>query len=156
MFKKAEQTAAPRGKKAQSVLGPTLTFKGGELSSDEDLIIEGTVEGTIAHQSHHLTIGESGRVKADVRAMVITVEGTIEGNLHGDEAVYIASTASVTGNVVTPRIVIEDGASFDGSVKTSQASIATASEEAPSKTGLAGSIGVRARRQQAPEQAETG
>ena len=162
MFKKAKETTSSRAKSASkgySVLGPTLTFKGGELSSDEDLIIEGIVEGKIAHQTHHLTIGESGKVKADVRARIITVEGTIEGDLHGDEAVHIASTARVTGNIVSPRITIEDGASFDGSIKTTQASIATApvaSEEAPKATGLTGSVGVRARQQQVSEHAETG
>ena len=59
-FRIEADTRAPS--KGVSVLGPTLTFRGGELSSDEDLVIEGTVEGKIAHQSHHLTIGKSGRV----------------------------------------------------------------------------------------------
>ena len=101
MFKKSSETAPPtafrmesdtRPTKGTSVLGPTLTFRGGELSVDEDLIIEGTVEGKIAHHSHHLTIGKQGRVKADVRARLITVYGTVEGDLHGDEGVHIAAT----------------------------------------------------------------
>ena len=97
MFKKQNDAPAAtsfrmepemRPAKGTSVLGPTLTFKGGELSSDEDLIIEGTVEGKIAHQNHHLTIGKNGRVKADVRARLITVYGTVEGDLRGDEGVH--------------------------------------------------------------------
>jgi cytoskeletal protein CcmA (bactofilin family) len=110
--------AEMRASKGPSVLGPTLTFRGGELSSDEDLIIEGTVEGKIAHQNHHLTIGKQGRVKADVKARLITVYGTIEGDLQGDEGVHISATARVVGNVVAPRISIESGARFEGSITT--------------------------------------
>jgi len=142
MFKK--QNAAPtatsfrieaeptRPAKGVSVLGPTLTFKGGELSSDEDLVIEGTVEGKIAHQSHHLTIGKSGRVKANVRARLITVYGTVEGDLHGDEGVQITATARVTGNVVAPRVSLEAGARFEGSITTKEDLRAAAPARAPS------------------------
>jgi cytoskeletal protein CcmA (bactofilin family) len=127
--------------KGVSVLGPTLTFKGGELSSDEDLIIEGTVEGKIAHQNHHLTIGKSGRVKANVRARLITVYGTIEGDLHGDEGVQITATARVIGNVVAPRVALEAGARFEGSITTKEDSraagpVRAAPVEAPQAPGF--------------------
>ena len=108
--------AAPQ--KGVSVLGPTLTFRGGELSSDEDLVIEGTVEGKIAHQNHHLTIGKNGKVKANIRARLITVYGTVEGDLHGDEGVQISATAHVKGNVLAPRVSLEPGARFEGSITT--------------------------------------
>ena len=107
--------APPKG---VSVLGPTLSIKGGELSFEEDLIIEGTVEGKIAHQGHHLTIGKTGRVKANIRARLITVYGTVEGDLHGDEGVEISSSAKVTGNVAGPRVTLEGGAAFKGSITT--------------------------------------
>lgn len=110
--------AAPT--KGVSVLGPTLSIKGGELSFDEDLIIEGTVEGKIAHQGHHLTIGKNGRVKANIRARLITVYGTVEGDLHGDEGVEISASAHVTGNVVGPRVTLEGGATFKGSITTGE------------------------------------
>jgi cytoskeletal protein CcmA (bactofilin family) len=115
-FRAEAETRPARG--GPSVLGPTLTFRGGELSSDEDLIIEGTVEGKIAHQSHHLTIGKSGRVKANVRARLITVYGTVEGDLHGDEGVQITASAHVVGNVIAPRVSLEAGARFEGSITT--------------------------------------
>ena len=123
------EAAAPESRapaKGVSVLGPTLTFRGGELSSDEDLIIEGTVEGKIAHQSHHLTIGKNGKVKANVRARLITVYGTVEGDLHGDEGVQIAASARVIGNVVAPRVSLEPGAKFEGSITTKEDSRAAA------------------------------
>jgi len=115
--------APPKG---VSVLGPTLSIKGGELSFDEDLIIEGTVEGKIAHQGHHLTIGKNGRVKANIRARLITVYGTVEGDLHGDEGVEISASARVTGNVVGPRVTLEGGATFKGSITTGDDLRATA------------------------------
>jgi cytoskeletal protein CcmA (bactofilin family) len=130
----------PRPSKGASVLGPTLTFKGGELSSDEDLIIEGTVEGRIAHQNHHLTIGKSGRVKADVKARLITVYGTIEGNLQGDEGVHIMASARVIGNVSAPRISLETGARFEGSMTTKE-SPSAAARGAAVEAALAGSAG---------------
>ena len=161
MFNKTKKTAASganRPSKGQSVLGPTLTFKGGELSSDEDLIIEGTVEGRIAHQSHQLTIGKSGKVKADVHARIIIVEGTLEGDLQGDEAVHIGRTGRVIGNVTSPRISIDDGATFDGSLTTSQASPVTTprskGEPAP-LSKLAGSAGVRARHEPLTDYADS-
>ena len=140
MFKKQSDAPAPtmfraesepRPTKGTSVLGPTLTFRGGELSVDEDLIIEGTVEGKIAHQNHHLTIGKNGRVKADVKARLITVYGTIEGNLHGDEGVQVMASARVTGNVVAPRVSIETGARFEGSITTKEAPSVAARVAAP-------------------------
>jgi cytoskeletal protein CcmA (bactofilin family) len=135
MFKKSNEAAAStafrmesdtRPTKGTSVLGSTLTFRGGELSADEDLIIEGTVEGKIAHHSHHLTIGKQGRVKADVRARLITVYGTVEGDLHGDEGVHIAATAQVHGNVTAPRVSLENGARFQGSIVTKDSSASAA------------------------------
>jgi len=158
MFKKSSETAATpafrmesdaRATKGTSVLGPTLTFRGGELSSDEDLIIEGTVEGKIAHHSHHLTIGKQGKVKADVRARLITVYGTIEGDLHGDEGVHIAATAQVHGNVVAPRVSLENGARFQGSIVTKEASasgVRAASTDAPAAVAKVGSGAVAAAR----------
>lgn len=124
--------------KGVSVLGPTLTFKGGELSFDEDLIIEGTVEGKIAHQGHHLTIGKGGRVKANIRARLITVYGTVEGDLHGDEGVEISASARVVGNVVGPRVTLEGGASFKGSITTADDSRAARSVPADPADAILG------------------
>lgn len=141
----AEMTRPTKG---ASVLGPTLTFRGGELSSDEDLIIEGTVEGKIAHHNHHLTIGKQGRVKADIKARLITVYGSVEGDLQGDEGVQIAATAHVSGNVVAPRVSLESGARFEGSITTRESSAAVVraalEEDPPSVTKLgSGTTGAR-------------
>ncbi len=98
-----------------SVIGPTLVFKG-ELSADEDLVIQGTIEGSIAHHKKNLTVGKEGRVKADINAASVTIEGQVEGDIHGDDFVELAKSAVVTGNIYSPRIKMADGARFNGSV----------------------------------------
>lgn len=98
-----------------SVIGPTLVFKG-ELSADEDLVIEGTIEGTIAHHKKNLTVGKQGRVTADIHASSVLVEGTLTGNIHSDGLVSLAKTAVVNGDIYCARLVFEDGASFTGHV----------------------------------------
>ena len=79
---------APRA----SVLGPTLRFRG-ELSAQEDLIIQGSVEGSITH-TQSLTVGTDGTMKGDIRARVIVVDGKVEGDLYATESVSIRATES--------------------------------------------------------------
>ncbi len=98
-----------------SVIGPTLVFKG-ELSADEDLVIQGTIEGTIAHHKKNLTVGKEGRVKADIHAASVAIEGHVDGDIHGDEFVELARSAVVRGNIFSPRIKMADGARFNGSI----------------------------------------
>ena len=98
-----------------SVIGPTLVFKG-ELSADEDLIIEGHVEGTIAHHKKHLTVGKHGRVKADIHASSVIVLGQLVGDIHSEGMVSLAKGSDVTGNISCGRIIMEDGARFKGKI----------------------------------------
>jgi cytoskeletal protein CcmA (bactofilin family) len=103
--------AAPRA----SVLGPTLRFRG-ELSAQEDLIVQGSVEGSITH-TQSLTIGTDGSMKGDIRARVIVIDGKVEGDLYATESVSIRATAKVKGNVFAPRVGITEGAFFQGQVE---------------------------------------
>ncbi len=105
----------PIRSKNVSVIGPTLVFKG-ELSADEDLVIEGNIEGTIAHHKKHLTVGKEGRVKADIHASSVIVEGQLIGDIHSEGIVSLAKGAEVTGNIYCGRIVMEDGARFKGKI----------------------------------------
>ena len=102
-----------------SVIGPTLKFKG-ELSANEDLIIEGEIEGTIAHQDKNLTVGKEGRVKADINARTVEVYGKVEGDIHGEDIVKLAKSADVKGNIRCARIVMEDGARGSGIIDMGQ------------------------------------
>jgi cytoskeletal protein CcmA (bactofilin family) len=115
-----------------SVIGPTLVFKG-ELSADEDLVIQGTIEGTIAHHKKNLTVGKEGRVKADINAASVVIEGHVDGDIHGDDFVELAKSAVVTGNIFCGRIKMADGARFNGSIEmgsqqSSQARLSVAEE----------------------------
>ncbi|MEX2123642.1 MAG: polymer-forming cytoskeletal protein [Woeseia sp.] len=113
-----------------SVIGPTLVFKG-ELSADEDLVIQGTIEGTIAHHKKNLTVGKEGRVKADIHAASVAIEGHVEGDIHGDDFVELAKSAVVTGNIFCARIKMADGARFNGSIEmVSQAKLTVAEDPA--------------------------
>ena len=116
----SKSAAARKGSsKSTSVIGPTLVFKG-ELSADEDLIIEGTIEGTIAHQQKNLIVGKQGRVKANIHAKDVTIEGNVDGDIRGDECVMLSTGAKVNGNIFSPRIHIADGAIFNGKIEMVQ------------------------------------
>jgi cytoskeletal protein CcmA (bactofilin family) len=105
------QETAPRA----SVLGPSLRFRG-ELSAQEDLIIQGSVEGSITH-TQSLTVGTDGSMKGDIRARVILIDGKVEGDLYATESVTIRATAKVKGNVFAPRVGITEGAFFQGQIE---------------------------------------
>jgi cytoskeletal protein CcmA (bactofilin family) len=105
----------PIRSKNVSVIGPTLIIKG-ELSADEDLVIDGTIEGTIAHHKKNLTIGKQGRVTADIHASSVLVEGELNGDIHSDGLVSLAKDSTVNGNIYCARLVMEDGARFNGKI----------------------------------------
>jgi len=98
-----------------SVLGKSLVFKG-QLTANEDLLIQGRVEGTITHSASHLAIGAHGDVTADVHAQRLIVQGKLEGDVHATESVVIEVSANVRGNIYAPRVALKDGAKFKGTI----------------------------------------
>lgn len=96
-------------------IGPSIQIKG-ELQGDEDLTIDGRVEGKIDLRDHNLTIGPNGKIKADLYANTIVIAGDVTGNAFAAERVEIAPTGKLTGDIASPRITIADGAHFKGSV----------------------------------------
>ena len=126
---------APAGQEASrkvSVLGKTLVFKG-ELSADEDIILQGRVEGSI-HHTQSVTVGIDGVVIGDTHARSIVVEGTVEGDLRGVVSVLIAATAKVRGNISAPRVGIMEGANFNGSVDMQSAVAAVRGSDTGART----------------------
>jgi cytoskeletal protein CcmA (bactofilin family) len=115
--------AAPQ-KAVTSVLGPSLRFKG-ELQADEDLLIQGQLEGSIEH-TRSLTIGTEGGVKGNIRARIVIIDGTVEGDIHGLESVTVRETARVHGNIFAPRVGLADGAKFTGRIDMEAAESAAA------------------------------
>jgi cytoskeletal protein CcmA (bactofilin family) len=112
---RAPEVRTPEAAPRASVLGPTLRFRG-ELSAQEDLIIQGSVEGSITH-TQSLTVGTDGSMKGDIRARVIVIDGKVEGDLYATESVNIRATAKVKGNVFAPRVGITEGAFFQGQIE---------------------------------------
>jgi len=96
-------------------IGPSIHIKG-ELQGDEDLTIDGRVEGKIELRDHNLTIGPNGKIKADLYAKTIVIGGEVTGSAFAAERVEIAPTGRLTGDITSPRITIADGAHFKGSV----------------------------------------
>jgi cytoskeletal protein CcmA (bactofilin family) len=97
-----------------STLGPTLYFKG-DLSAEEDLLIQGRVEGSITH-TQRLTVGAQGTIKANIRAQSIIIEGTVEGDLRAEQSIVVKETAKISGNISAPSISIVEGACFKGNI----------------------------------------
>jgi cytoskeletal protein CcmA (bactofilin family) len=97
-------------------LGPSLHVKG-EISGNEDLVIEGSVEGLVQLDERKLTVGATAKVTADVIAREVVVYGTVKGNLRAKDRIEIKKDGSVNGDLTTARIMIEDGAYFKGSIE---------------------------------------
>jgi cytoskeletal protein CcmA (bactofilin family) len=102
-------------KERMSVLPRSMKFKG-ELSADEDLLIQGTIEGTI-HHSQRVTICQEGKVKASIGAQTVKIEGTVEGDVRAESSVYVAQSGNLRGNIQAPSVCLVDGSVFNGSIE---------------------------------------
>jgi cytoskeletal protein CcmA (bactofilin family) len=96
-------------------IGKSVVIKG-ELSGSEDLTIEGQVEGKIELRQNILTIGPNAKIKAQVFAKAVVVQGEIHGNVTATDKVDIRDAGSVDGDISSPRVAIADGAHFRGSI----------------------------------------
>jgi len=112
MRRKQEDKSSESG---STIIGSSLSFKG-EITGEEDLTIQGQVEGTIALKKNHVTIGRTGRIKADVYGRSITIEGEVQGNLFGEERIVLQQSGRVLGDMRAPAINLEEGAKFKGSI----------------------------------------
>lgn len=106
-------------------IGKSITIRG-DVSGEEDLVIEGRVEGRVELAGHHLTVGANGQVHADVTAKGVTVIGTVQGNVAAAERAEIRESGVVEGDLSAPRIVIHEGARLNGGVSMKAEAPATA------------------------------
>jgi cytoskeletal protein CcmA (bactofilin family) len=104
------------GTTRQTVLGQTVVLKG-ELSADEDLLIEGQFEGTLSLEQHCLTVGATGQVKAEIKARQAVILGTLTGKVAAKEKVEIRRSGHLVGDLATGAVAIEEGAYFKGSIE---------------------------------------
>lgn len=105
-------------------IGKSITIKG-DLSGNEDLQIDGSVEGRIDLPNNQLTIGAEGRVKAEVHAKAVIVIGHVTGNLSAADRIHVEATGIVDGDVKAPRLVIQEGAMLNGAVEMGSAASST-------------------------------
>ncbi|HEY0686808.1 MAG TPA: polymer-forming cytoskeletal protein [Steroidobacter sp.] len=122
---------APVAERKIAVLGPTLRFKG-ELSAEEDFILQGRIEGSINH-TQSVTIGTDGSVVGNIHARVVVVDGSVEGDLYGSESIVVHETGRVTGNIFAPRVGLVDGAVFNGRIDMSGAGASQPASSAAKK-----------------------
>ena len=122
----------------------------GDVRGEEDLLIEGEVSGTVQLKSNSLTIGPQGKVRADVYAHSIYVDGYVEGDLFGSERVHIRKSAQVKGNVTSPRVSVEDGAKFKGAIEMDPQVAQTAGNRAPQRSPAPQQAPAKPVAQQAP------
>jgi cytoskeletal protein CcmA (bactofilin family) len=107
--------------RATARLGASLHVKG-EISGNEDLLIDGSVEGLIQLDERKLTVGTTAKVTADIIAREVVVYGNVKGNLRAKDRIEIKKDGSVNGDLTTARISIEDGAYFKGSIEIDKGS----------------------------------
>lgn len=98
-----------------ATIGPSIQISG-DVTGNEDVRIEGRVEGTVNLSDNVLTVGKEGQVNAAANARAIFVEGKVEGDLKADEQIVLQSSGNVRGNLVAPRVTLEDGCKFKGSI----------------------------------------
>ena len=100
----------------QATIGRSLVIKG-EVSGAESLYIDGSIEGSITVADHRVTIGRNGKVIANVTAREVVIMGKVKGNIQCTDRLDIRGEGSLTGDVITQRISVEDGAILKGSVQ---------------------------------------
>jgi len=115
----AQQSPAPArntgGSSSAATIGPSISIDG-QLKGEEDLVVEGRIKGTVELKNNTLTVGTQGTLDAEVFAHTIFVEGTVNGDLYASERISIRKSARIRGNILAPRISLEDGAKFRGSI----------------------------------------
>jgi len=144
----------PQPVREQAIIGSSLVVKG-DVSGDEDLVIQGNVEGKVVLRNNSITVGKNGQVKADLYGKTISVEGIVQGNLFGEDKIIVRQSGTVHGNLQAPRVTLEDGAKFKGAIdmegrpesKSSSAGDASTpgsdKDKTDRKPGVQGQLGVK-------------
>jgi cytoskeletal protein CcmA (bactofilin family) len=133
---KQDNFSASAGKPASSgksaLIGAGIHING-DISGSENLVVEGRVDGKIRLELNQVQIGQSGRVNADISAKVIKIAGEVRGDINGTESVIISRSGNVHGNIVAPRMTLEDGAIFKGSIDMDPGEAVKAKPVSPAK-----------------------
>ena len=141
----AQELSNPR---STAMIGKSIKING-TITGEENLMVEGTVEGSIELPNNDLTIGEPGKVKADLSAKVVKVEGQVFGDINGSEKVILSKSGIVRGNIVAPRVTLEDGAKFKGSIDMDPADASATSARSSSPKAAAEPVAASPAKQEA-------
>jgi len=115
--------------KTGGMIGPSITIHG-DVTGEEDLTVDGVIEGTVNLKENNLVVSVNGKVTANVNARIIRVDGEVKGELRGSEQVSISPSGKVSGDIRAPRVVLEDGCQFKGSVDMDQDKATSATDRA--------------------------
>jgi cytoskeletal protein CcmA (bactofilin family) len=111
-------------------IGKSISIKG-DLTGNEDLVLEGKVEGKVDLPNNQLTVGANGSVKAEIEAKAVVVVGKVTGNIRGTDRIEIQATGIVEGDVSAPRLIVAEGAVLNGAIKMTDKAGTTASPPRP-------------------------
>lgn len=100
----------------RTIIGEHISIEG-DIRGTEDLLIEGSVKGSISLKSHHLTVGPKGKVEAEIDADNVTISGLLVGNIKAKGKVQITREADFTGEIKARRISVEDGAFLKAAIE---------------------------------------
>ena len=116
--------SAKSGAQKPATIGSSIVIHG-DVTGEEDLVVDGSIEGTVNFKDNNLVVSVNGRVTANINARIIRVDGEVKGELYGSEQVVISPSGKVKGDIRAPRVVLEDGCTFKGSVdmETDKASV---------------------------------
>ena len=128
-------TTPPTGAEKMAMIGKGISITG-DVRADSNLRVEGVVEGRGVQSAHDVEIAETGRVIANISAKVVRIAGEISGDIAGSEKVVIARSGRVQGNIVAPRVQLEDGALFRGSIDMNPAPVAETRSAAAKPTAV--------------------
>lgn len=120
----------PSTSRAPAVIGSSIVIKG-DIEGGEDLTIQGRVEGKVRLPKNHVSVGQGGFLKGDIHGKSVHVDGEVRGNLYGSQEVILRTSGMVQGNIVSPRVTLENGSRFKGSIDMEGA----ATEEKPVEPG---------------------
>ena len=100
---------------SSATIGVTIRLSG-DLYGEEDVLVQGCIEGTVNLRDNMLTVGEHGKVNATINAHSMEIQGQVSGDLNCEEQVIVRNSGRVQGNIIAPRVTLEDGCYFKGSI----------------------------------------
>lgn len=110
------------------MIGETVKIEG-EITGAENLVIRGSVKGSVNLPSHEVTVDETGKVEAGIKGKIVVINGEVTGDISGGEKVVISKSGNVRGNIIAPRVTLEDGAVFKGSIDMDPGASASTSKK---------------------------